>query len=172
MDLNFNPIGYVHHTHQQVPRHCSVSDLEGELIINPEFKDGLQGLNPGDLIFVIFNFHLSPPFKSENLRQVPPHLLEIKGVFSICSPIRPNPIGLSVVRILDIKENIVRVKGVDMHNGTPILDIKPYNPYGSVGKNFDCCKHENSKKEIIKRQKKGNKRASTLMKHCLNHHKK
>jgi len=57
------------------------------------------------------------------------------GVFSICSPVRPNPIGLSIVKVLSIDKNVLLVKHVDMIDGTPILDIKPY-----VKPVFDCNK--------------------------------
>ncbi len=102
-ELIFKPIGYVRHQHQDVPRHWSCSDLEGELVINPEWQAGLEGLKAGDLVVVLFFFHLSPPFAAEYLRQKPPHGQDFQGVFSLCSPRRPNPIGLSVVKILDIK---------------------------------------------------------------------
>lgn len=55
------------------------------------------------------------------------------GVFSICSPVRPNPIGLSIVKVVDINKNILTVKHIDMLDGTPILDIKPY-----IKPIFDC----------------------------------
>lgn len=55
------------------------------------------------------------------------------GVFSICSPVRPNPIGLSIVEVLEINLNILLVKHLDMLNGTPIIDIKPY-----IKPVFDC----------------------------------
>ena len=48
------------------------------------------------------------------------------GVFSICSPVRPNPIGMSIVQVVDIQGNILQVRGLDMVDGTPVLDIKPW----------------------------------------------
>ena len=60
--------------------------------------------------------------------QKPPHRSEKLGVFSICSPFRPNPLGLSVVEVLEVKDNVILAKGLDMLDGTPILDLKPFVP--------------------------------------------
>lgn len=124
--INLEPIGYLRSKHKEVPNHCSISDLEGELVIAPEYTEGLSSIEPGDKIAVIFNFHKSPPFKSEKLKQKPPHRDKKKGVFSICSPKRPNPLGLSVLEVISREKNVLRVSGIDMLDGTPILDIKPY----------------------------------------------
>lgn len=110
---------------KEVPRHWTKSDVEGELVINEEYVEGLKDIKPGEQIIVIFHFHKSSPYNPSFLRQAPPHKGKEYGVFSICSPMRPNPIGLSVVKVLDVKDNVIHVKGIDMLDGTPILDIKP-----------------------------------------------
>ncbi len=130
-EYNFKPIGYVRTYSEAVPRHWTVSEVEGEIVIEPEYIDGLKDINPTDKIVVIFVFHKSPPFTKDKLIQKPPHLEERKGVFSTCSPHRPNPIGLSVVDVLEVKENVIKVKRLDMFDGTPVLDIKPYIEYKS-----------------------------------------
>jgi len=126
MKITFKPIGYVRNPHSDVPRHWSVSDLEGELDILPEYGVGLADIVVGQQIIVLFHFDRSEPFKAEHLKQKKRHKNEIKGVFSICSPIRPNPIGFSVVTVLAIEGGSIRVRGLDMFDGTPILDIKPH----------------------------------------------
>lgn len=133
MEFVFRPIGYVKTEAKEVPRHWTISEVVGELIINPEYKEGLRDIKPGEKIVVLFCFHKSPPFTPDKLIQKPPHKTEKKGVFSTCSPIRPNPIGLSVLEVLEVKENILKVKGLDMFDGTPILDIKPYKTYHPEG---------------------------------------
>lgn len=125
----FRPIGYVKTEAKEVPRHWSISEVTGELVIHPEYKEGLKDITPGEKIVVLFCFHKSPPFTKDKLVQKPPHRSEKKGVFSTCSPIRPNPIGLSVLEVLEVRENVIKVKGLDMFDGTPILDIKPYKTY-------------------------------------------
>jgi tRNA (Thr-GGU) A37 N-methylase len=64
-------------------------------------------------------------FSRQYLVQKPPQKEKQKGVFSICAPIRPNPPGLSVLEVLKVEKNIIFVRGIDMLDGTPILDIKP-----------------------------------------------
>jgi len=127
MTFAVNPIGFILTDSAKVPRHWTVSDLEGTLEIDREYTEGLKDIKPGDRIVVIFYFHKSPEFSPELLVQTPPHRNgERIGIFSICSPIRPNPIGMSVFTVLAIEKNRIRVKGVDAYDGTPILDIKPY----------------------------------------------
>lgn len=126
MSVHFLPIGTVHTKARKLPRHWTVSDIEGTLKISPEYTEGLADIEPGQQIVVLFYFHKSPPFDRSQLKQTPPHHERPKGVFSICSPQRPNAIGLSVVRVLSKSNNLIRVRGLDMIDGTPILDIKPH----------------------------------------------
>jgi len=126
MSVVFKPIGYVRTTATSLPRHWSVSDVEGELVIEASYEEGLQGIQKGSRIVVLFHFHESTPFSMDSLLQRPPHAHgRKKGVFATCSPCRPNAIGLSVVTVLDIKGSVIEVRGIDMRNNTPILDIKP-----------------------------------------------
>ncbi len=127
-EVAFKPIGYVRTDAEAIPRHWTVSDVEGEIVLFEEYTEGLCDIKPGDKIIVLFHFHKSIPFTPSHLKQKPPHKNKVMGVFSICSPIRPNPIGLSVLDVLDVKDNVIRVKKIDMYNGTPVLDIKPFVP--------------------------------------------
>jgi tRNA (adenine37-N6)-methyltransferase len=126
MKIIMEPIGIVHHENESVPRHWTISEVRGILKIDRKYLAGLRDIHPGDLIVVLFCFHQSPAFTERLLIQNPPHCNEAKGVFSTCSPRRPNPIGMSVLKVLNIQENIIDVAGLDMVDGTPILDIKPY----------------------------------------------
>ena len=97
--------------------------IEGELEINDEFAEGLTDLEDFSHIIVIFGFHKAEGFKlltTPFLDNTP------RGVFATRSPHRPNPIGMTIVKIIERKNNILRVSGMDMFDGTPILDIKPY----------------------------------------------
>ncbi|MEA2083273.1 MAG: tRNA (N6-threonylcarbamoyladenosine(37)-N6)-methyltransferase TrmO [Thermodesulfobacteriota bacterium] len=109
-----------------IPRHWTLSSVKGTLVVDRKYMEGLKDMQAGQRIVVIFYFHLSPEFKPRHLVQKPPHRKEKKGVFSTCSPYRPNPIGMSVLKVLDVKENVIEVRGMDMLDGTPVLDIKPY----------------------------------------------
>ncbi len=127
MQVTMQSIGTVHTDARNLPRHWSVSDVQGTLEIDAEYTEGLNGIKSGDEIVVIFSFHESPQFKSKSLQQRPPHMNgEKKGVFRTCSPYRPNPLGLSIVEVVDIRGNRMDVRGIDMRDGTPILDIKPH----------------------------------------------
>ena len=125
LSVKMEPIGYVHTDAKKIPRHWTVSDMEGTLVIDGRYLEGLKDIKPRQRIVVIFHFHQSPDFDASYLIQTPPHRKKPLGVFSICSPVRPNPIGMSVLEVLGIRKNIIRVKGLDMLDGTPILDIKP-----------------------------------------------
>ena len=135
--LTIKPIGIVRHDAQAVPRYWNESELEGELIIDEAYREGLADIQPGARIVVLFAFHQSPPFTPQHLRQTPPHRDRPRGVFSTCSPVRPNPIGLSVLEVLGVEDAVVRVRGLDMLDGTPVLDIKPHLPRGPDGGDRD-----------------------------------
>ena len=126
MQIMMEPIGHVKTSSVKVPRHWSVSDIEGELVIDQQYTKGLKDIEAGQKIVVLFSFHKSAGFTPDRLVQTPPHREKPMGVFSICSPFRPNPIGMSVVEVLSIEDNVLKVKGIDMLNETPILDIKPW----------------------------------------------
>jgi tRNA-Thr(GGU) m(6)t(6)A37 methyltransferase TsaA len=100
--------------------------VPGKIIINPELKEGLDGLENFSYIAVIFHLHRSENFR---LRLVPYLGTLPRGVFATRSPKRPNPVGLSILRLVSIEDNIIFVENVDMLNGTPILDVKPYIPF-------------------------------------------
>ena len=126
MKIELEPIGFVKTDVEKVPRHWTVSEAEGTIVIDDQYKEGLRDIKAGERIVVLFYFHQSPRFTLDRLIQRPKHRNEQLGVFSICSPVRPNPLGMSVVEVLGIAGNIIHVKGLDMRDNTPVLDIKPY----------------------------------------------
>jgi len=126
MQITLTTIGTAHTDAADIPRHWTVSDVEGTLNIDPEYTEALADIIVGQRIVVLFHFHKSPPFSRNLLKQTPPHRDQALGVFSICSPWRPNPIGLSVLEVLAKNDNVLHVRCLDMLDGTPILDIKPF----------------------------------------------
>jgi tRNA-Thr(GGU) m(6)t(6)A37 methyltransferase TsaA len=128
MEFSLHAIGTVHTDTPdvEIPRHWSASAVSGVIDIDPKFSMALAEISPGDKIVVLFVFHRSPEFSDALLRQTPPHATQSKGVFSICSPVRPNPIGMSVVKVVAISGSSIVVEGIDMFDGTPVLDIKPH----------------------------------------------
>jgi len=114
---------------EKVPRNFRVSEVEGTLEIAGSYAEGLGDVEPGQRIVVIFHFHESPAFSPDLLQQtpkVPRSDKEKMGIFSICSPVRPNPVGMSILDVLGVEGTTLRVRGLDMRDGTPILDIKPW----------------------------------------------
>ena len=126
MSIELKPIGFVRTDVQELPRHWSVSDVEGTLVIGEEYSEGLRDIRAGQRIVVIFHFHRSPGFSPELLRQTSGQTGRETGVFDTCSPVRPNPIGTSVLEVLGVRGASIDVKRVDMLDGTPVLDIKPH----------------------------------------------
>ncbi len=104
------------------PRNISKDGPLCTLVLNEEYQDGLKGLKAGDKILILYWLNLS---EKAPMGQSSPDDTVKKGVFSLRSPHRPNPIGAAVVRIESITENILEVKGLDCVSGTKLLDIKP-----------------------------------------------
>ena len=125
MSIQMKPIGYVSTDAEEIPRSWAVSNVEGALVIDESYLEGLRDIRTDQRIDVIFHFHKSPEFTSKYMRITPPTRQHEVGVFSTHSPFRPNPIGLSRLQVLGIDGNVIRVRGLDMLDGTPILDIKP-----------------------------------------------
>lgn len=99
--------------------------MAGTVTLLPEYVEGLQDLEGFSHIFLIYHFHLSKGFTSK----VKPFLDDqIRGVFATRAPSRPNPLGVSLVRLKGVQGNKLHVLDVDMLDGTPLLDIKPYVP--------------------------------------------
>lgn len=132
--LNFHlqPIGIVHSCYKEkfgTPRQSGlVTESNAEIIIYPAFQPeySLEGLEGFSHLWILFWFHKS---KQNNFHpKVHPPRLNGKslGVFATRSPHRPNPIGLSVVKINQINRSSINVTGVDLIEGTPVIDIKPY----------------------------------------------
>lgn len=127
MKIELTPIGHVETDAEKVPRSWRTSDLEGELVIEEEYREGLEEIEAGERVVVIFNFHESPAFSQDLLRQRPRSAGgEERGVFKTLSPVRPNPVGMSIVEVIEVEGTTLRVRGLDMRDGSPVLDIKPW----------------------------------------------
>jgi tRNA (adenine37-N6)-methyltransferase len=110
-------------------------DSKAFLRLNPEWQpeDSLQGLDGFSHVWVLFWFHKNNQNSRFHAKVYPPRMEGEKvGVFSTRSPHRPNPIGLSLVKIESIEKAGIWVSGIDLIEGTPILDIKPYLPYAEA----------------------------------------
>jgi len=128
--FTFEPIGEVRSPYQnpkQVPKGLGAEhSAEGVLEIIPRFELGLTDIEGFSHLIVLWVFDRLGPEDRLELIGTPPSDNRPHGVFATRSPRRPNPIGLTIVELLDRKGCSLRVRGVDMLDGTPILDIKPY----------------------------------------------
>jgi tRNA-Thr(GGU) m(6)t(6)A37 methyltransferase TsaA len=119
-----------------VPRQSGlVPEAEGRVEFLPEYSapEFVRGMEAFSHLWLITGFHLNPKWTGSAVVR-PPRLggNETVGVFASRSPNRPNPVGLSVVRILGIEPGVIRVAGVDFVDGTPVFDLKPYLPWSEA----------------------------------------
>jgi tRNA (adenine37-N6)-methyltransferase len=125
--VTYCPIGVIHSGHVN-PADTPIQpvyapDCEGRAEIRPEFAEGLRDLEGFSHVFLLYHFHRAGAMKLT----VKPFLQETEhGVFATRSPLRPNPIGISIVELLRVEGNVLHLRGVDILDGTPLLDIKPY----------------------------------------------
>lgn len=108
---------------EDAPKNYSESNRVGTLEIFPEYQKGLDGVAPGQTIVVLFWLHKS---SRDTLKVYPrgDRSKGLKGVFATRSPVRPNPIAISELEVLAIQGNSIEVSGLDILDGTPIVDIK------------------------------------------------
>ena len=127
------PIGVVRSpfkVHEGTPRQAGTGEVrDGEIRLRPGLQNALKDLAGFSHVWVVFWFNYS---RGWNSQLVPPRDVKKRGVFATRSPHRPNAIGVSVVRLLQVQGLMVRVRGLDMLDGTPVLDLKPYIPYADA----------------------------------------
>ena len=127
--ITFKPIGVIH-TPFKEPEGMPIQPtgacgVHGSIEIYKEYRAGLQDLDGFSHIVLLYHFHRSQGFK---LRIVPFMDTEMRGVFASRAPRRPNAIGLSIVELNLIQNGVLHIQNVDILDGTPLLDIKPYVP--------------------------------------------
>lgn len=118
------PIGHVENEFDERVAPDLIRAEESHVIVDTDYVPGLLGLEPGQQIVVIFYFHKSEGY---DLQQHPrgDRSRPMRGVFALRSPNRPTSIGVTVVDLLSLDDNVLHVRGLDAINGTPVLDIKP-----------------------------------------------
>ena len=105
-----------------------------EIALNEKYADGLIGLNDFSHVIIIYFMHLATDKARVKIRRHPQGRddMPFVGIFSQRAKRRPNPIGVTAVKIIQLKKNVLKVEGLDAINGTPVLDIKPYYPRDRV----------------------------------------
>ncbi|MBB5254727.1 tRNA (N6-threonylcarbamoyladenosine(37)-N6)-methyltransferase TrmO [Sulfurisphaera ohwakuensis] len=124
MSVCFKYIGYIKRKDNSASRHEIV-----EVIINKEYEEGLIGIEEFSHIILVYHLHLVNEYRIVRDRD------NIKiGVFATRSQFRPNPIGISVCELIKRERNVLYVRGVNAYDGTPVLDIKPYDEWDRIEK--------------------------------------
>ncbi|NIF82828.1 tRNA (N6-threonylcarbamoyladenosine(37)-N6)-methyltransferase TrmO [Comamonas sp. Tr-654] len=126
--ITLRPIGIIHSPFQSTQgmpiQTVAAADAEGELEIFEEFTAGLRDIEGFEFLILLTHLHQAV----EKLEVVPFMDTVSHGVFATRAPARPNRIGLSIVKLVHLNERILRFRGNDMLDGTPVIDIKPYVP--------------------------------------------
>jgi tRNA-Thr(GGU) m(6)t(6)A37 methyltransferase TsaA len=126
--ITYEPIGIIRSEHivqDQTPiQPVYAVGCKGRVEVFPEFAEGLRDLDAFSHIYLIYHFHKSGPAQL----LVMPFLQDVeRGLFATRKPCRPNPIGLSIVELVSREGNVLHINNVDILDGTPLLDIKPYS---------------------------------------------
>jgi tRNA-Thr(GGU) m(6)t(6)A37 methyltransferase TsaA len=124
-----SPIGVIRSPHRRASgtpiQSVFAAEADGEIVVDERFEPALQDIDGFERIWLIFYLDRAGVYKP---RVVPYRDTREHGLFATRSPCRPNPVGLSVVRLLCRSGNVLRVRGLDILDQTPLLDIKPYVP--------------------------------------------
>jgi len=125
----YRPIGMIHSPFKEIAgmpiQQIGAQGVMATIDIEPAYAEGLKDLAGFSHIILLYHFHLAGDYKL----QVKPYLDEVsRGIFSTRAPVRPNPIGISIVKLIRIEGCTLHVEDVDVIDGTPLLDIKPYVP--------------------------------------------
>ena len=133
----YKPIGIIYSPFKSIDgvpiQPAGADGIKGKIRVYKKYSKGLMNLKGFSHIILIYHFHLS---KGYSLKVIPFLNNAGQGVFATRAPRRPNHIGISVVKVEKIKDNIIDISNVDIINGTPLLDIKPYASF------FDNVKNE------------------------------
>jgi tRNA (adenine37-N6)-methyltransferase len=147
MEFIMKPIGVIHSPFtdkKQTPIQPTRSDAAGYVEVFPEFADGLRDIEGFSYIILLYVFH-----ESDNFTLLVKPFLDDKqhGLFTTRYPCRPNPIGISIVKLISCQKNNLNIHGVDVLEGTPLLDIKPYVPDFDVRTNVSTGWYSKRSKE-------------------------
>jgi tRNA-Thr(GGU) m(6)t(6)A37 methyltransferase TsaA len=129
MQVTYEPIGVVHSPFKErkgMPiQPTGGKGIAGTVEVFPEFAEGLKDLAGFSHVFLLYYFHRV----HETKLTVTPFMDVVpRGVFATRAPVRPNPIGLSVVKLVRVDGNVLHIENLDILDGTPLIDIKPYVP--------------------------------------------
>ncbi len=156
MQIAYAPIGIIHSPFKKLAgmpiQPTSEISAEGQIEIYPEFTEGIKDLDGFSHIYLIYHLH---KVRQAKLTVTPFLDKEVRGVFATRAPSRPNPIGLSLVKLIRVKGNLIYVDDIDILDGTPLLDIKPYIPEFENSNNIRVGWLEKSKGQVKEKKSDG-----------------
>ena len=131
-EIVFNPIGFVKTT--AVGDEVRDRSRATQIIIKKELAEALEGIDGFSHLFVLFWLHKTPAKERQTLKVHPRgrRNLPLLGIFATRTMLRPNPIGLTVIELVKVKGNVLTVRGLDAFDGTPVLDIKPFDSWDNA----------------------------------------
>jgi tRNA-Thr(GGU) m(6)t(6)A37 methyltransferase TsaA len=128
-EIRYRPIGVIHSPFKETRgtpiQPASAKGISGTVEVFTEYAKGLEDISGFSHLILLYHFHLArkPTLEAKPFMDDEPH-----GIFAMRGPSRPNPIGISIVRLVRVEGNILHIEDVDIVDGTPLLDIKPYVP--------------------------------------------
>ncbi len=131
--ISLVPIGRVTNG-VEYPSDVKWESIISEVVIAPQLVEALDGIDGFSHVLIVFYLHRVDEDRRSLLKVHPENKEELPlvGVFATRSPVRPNPIGITVVKLLERQENVLKVLGLDAYDGTPVLDVKPYLRRGDL----------------------------------------
>jgi tRNA-Thr(GGU) m(6)t(6)A37 methyltransferase TsaA len=135
--LTVTPIGYVHNSATPDTHSEEFQHLVSEIVVAPEYADGLMDVEENELLTVVFYFDRNGGEYRLRLHPRGDESRPITGVFNTRSQFRPSPVGVTVTKLMARKGNTLVVEGLDALDGTPVLDIKPFVRTFDTGENID-----------------------------------
>jgi tRNA-Thr(GGU) m(6)t(6)A37 methyltransferase TsaA len=128
-EIIYKPIGVIHSpfkTPQDVPiQSAAAKGVAGSVVVFQQYVESLKDVEGFSHLILVYHFHLAQPY---SLLVTPFMDKKLHGLFATRAPSRPNPIGVSIVRLTKVEQNLLHIQDVDIIDGTPLLDIKPFVP--------------------------------------------
>jgi tRNA-Thr(GGU) m(6)t(6)A37 methyltransferase TsaA len=155
----YMPIGYIYTPFKKTSgmpiQPAGAYGIKGKIEIFPEFTEGIKDLGGFSHVMLLYHFHMANDY---DLHVTPFLDSKKRGVFATRAPSRPNPVGLSVVKLTGIDENILYIEDIDVLDNTPLIDIKPYIPEIDIpeqSENIETGWYKKDKNEISKAKSDG-----------------
>jgi len=149
MNIEFSTIGTIHSPFAELSnmpiQPVGAKDVEGEVVVHDKYTDGLDDLEGFSHIYLIYYLHKTSRIE---LKVIPFMDTKAHGIFATRSPLRPCPIGISIVKLISRTGNRLRIQGVDVLDNTPLLDIKPYITQFDQQENVVCGWMTSSRKDV------------------------